>query len=142
MTQDVATKDALEAKPEETPTPVDPADFVKGGEQIAQVDVRIAYGIIDRFSEGLYSSPNKAFEELVSNSYDAGAHSVWVYVPKAIKPKDVLAVIDDGASMDLAGFGKSGSRTSVTMGLRLSTDGPLLASSGSASSPLMFSARS
>jgi Histidine kinase-, DNA gyrase B-, and HSP90-like ATPase len=104
-TQDLADKQPSAALvPEEAPTPIDPADFVQGGEQVAKVDVRIAYGIIDRFSEGLYSSPNKAFEELVSNSYDAGAYSVWVYVPKAVKAGDVLAVIDDGASMDLAGL--------------------------------------
>jgi len=49
---------------------VDPAEFVAGGEDAGTVDVRISYGIIDRFSEGLYSSPNKAFEELISNWRD------------------------------------------------------------------------
>ena len=38
-----------------------------------QIEVRISYRIIQLFSEGLYSSPNKAVEELVSNSFDAGA---------------------------------------------------------------------
>lgn len=86
------------------PTPVDPANFVEGGERVGEVDVRIAYGIIDRFSEGLYSSPNKAFEELASNSYDAGAKSVWVHVPENMDDDAVLAVVDDGISMDLDGL--------------------------------------
>jgi hypothetical protein len=84
---------------------VEPADFVVGGLPAGQIDVRISYGIIDRFSEGLYSSPNKAFEELISNSYDAGAHRVWVLVPGQLEGADVrLAVIDDGVSMDLDGL--------------------------------------
>lgn len=89
----------------EQPTPVEPAGFVEGGERVGEVDVRIALGIIDRFSEGLYSSPNKAFEELISNSYDAGAHSVWVRVPESLDNQDaILAVMDDGISMDLGGL--------------------------------------
>lgn len=50
-------------------------DFVVGrGQQAGSVDVRMSLTVIERFSEGLYS-PNKAFEELVSNSYDANAHA-------------------------------------------------------------------
>lgn len=55
------------------PSHVAPAGFVIGGTPSGEIEVRISYGMIDRFSEGLYSSPNKSFEELVSNSYDAGA---------------------------------------------------------------------
>lgn len=84
---------------------VEPAVFVAGGRPSGQIEVRISYGIIDRFSEGLYSSPNKAFEELVSNSYDAGARRVWVRVPDDLQTGSAsLAVIDDGDSMDLAGL--------------------------------------
>ncbi|HEY4451807.1 MAG TPA: ATP-binding protein [Solirubrobacteraceae bacterium] len=91
---------AADAKPH-----VGPADFIDGGEKETEIDVRLSYGIIERFSEGLYSSPNKAFEELVSNSYDAGARTVWVRVPDDLDPADAyLAVIDDGISMDIAGF--------------------------------------
>ena len=43
------------------------------GNTIDQIPVTISYRIIELFSAGLYSSPNKAFEELVSNSYDAMA---------------------------------------------------------------------
>ena len=39
---------------------------------------RLSYKIIDLFSEGLYSSPNKAIEELVANSFDAGATTVHI----------------------------------------------------------------
>lgn len=89
-----------------TTTDVPVASFVEGhNQQVDGVEVRISYGIIERFSEGLYSSPNKAFEELVSNSYDAGAGRVWVSLPG--DPDDhnaSIAVIDDGDSMDLDGF--------------------------------------
>ena len=40
-----------------------------------QIEVELSYKIVELFSGGLYSSPNKAFEELVTNSYDAGAYS-------------------------------------------------------------------
>lgn len=93
-----------EAAPPEAPH-VAPARFVGGGERVDAIQVRISYSIIDRFSEGLYSSPNKAFEELVSNSYDAGARRVWVQVPDDLEAEGTaLAVIDDGASMDLEGL--------------------------------------
>ena len=42
------------------------------GTQVDTIPVSINYDIIYHFSEGLYSSPHKAIEELVSNSYDAG----------------------------------------------------------------------
>ena len=37
------------------------------------IEVRLSYRIVELFSEGLYTSPNKAVEELVANSFDAGA---------------------------------------------------------------------
>ena len=49
------------------------AFFELGKPSKKHIDVRISYRIIELFSEGLYSSPNKAVEELVSNSWDAGA---------------------------------------------------------------------
>jgi Histidine kinase-, DNA gyrase B-, and HSP90-like ATPase len=84
---------------------VAPAGFVAGGTKATDINVDISYRIIDRFSEGLYSSPNKAFEELVSNSYDAGARRVWARVPDNLDVENTpLAVIDDGVSMDLEGM--------------------------------------
>lgn len=73
-----------------------------------ELPVRISFEIIRLFSEGLYQSPHKAIEELVSNSYDAGASKVWVVTPRtggdAPNDPDSLWVIDNGAGMDAAGF--------------------------------------
>ena len=51
------------------------------GEKIDDIEVVISSRIIELFSAGLYSSPNKAFEELICNSYDAFASKVCVYAP-------------------------------------------------------------
>lgn len=77
------------------------------GAEIAQIPVSINYDIISLFSEGLYKSPHKAVEELVSNSYDADARRVHVLLPEAgdeTGPRDPLWVIDDGHGMDVDGF--------------------------------------
>ena len=85
------------------------------GKIIDQIPVEISYRIIELFSAGLYSSPNKAFEELVSNSYDAGATKVSVYVPlDKTLPNSILWVADNGISMDkdgLKNFWKIGTST-------------------------------
>ncbi len=53
------------------------------------------------FSEGLYSSPNKAVEELVSNAFDAGGSKVHVIMsPDRTVPEAFIAVIDDGTGMN------------------------------------------
>jgi Histidine kinase-, DNA gyrase B-, and HSP90-like ATPase len=90
-----------------SPAPAVPvAGFVSAAQRdVAQVDVRISLGIIDRFSEGLYSSPTKTFEELVSNSWDAEAGRVWLYLSADLSRADAsVLVFDDGASMDVEGF--------------------------------------
>lgn len=75
------------------------------GTKIDTIPVTISYKIIELFSAGLYSSPNKAFEELVSNSYDAGATKVSVYVPMDKSLTDsILWVADNGTSMDKEGL--------------------------------------
>ena len=77
------------------------------GAEIAQIPVSINYDIISLFSEGLYKSPHKAIEELVSNSYDAEARRVHVLLPEAgdgTGPVDPLWVIDDGHGMNVEGF--------------------------------------
>jgi len=75
------------------------------GKTIDKIPVEISYKIIDLFSAGLYSSPNKAFEELVSNSYDAGATKVSVYVPSDKSLTDsIIWVADNGISMDKDGL--------------------------------------
>jgi hypothetical protein len=102
------------------------AGFVSSAQRdVAQVDVRISLGIIDRFSEGLYSSPTKTFEELVSNSWDAEAGRVWLYLSADLSRADAsVLVFDDGTSMDVEGFrdlwmvGESPKRRSTDDGSR------------------------
>src|SRR3954467_709867 len=72
-------------------------DFVTAGTETSQIDVRISYRIIELFSQGLYRSPNKAVEELVSNSFDAGATKVHVVLSPDLLPADsTIAIIDNG----------------------------------------------
>jgi hypothetical protein len=67
------------------------------GSVIEEIPVNISYRIIELFSAGLYSSPNKAFEELVSNSYDALASKVCISINE--KPSYIW-ICDNGTSMD------------------------------------------
>ena len=76
-------------------------EFVSRGQEIDTIDVRISRRIIQLFSEGLYSSPHKAVEELVSNSFDADAQNVHVILSPDLMASDaVIVVIDDGEGMD------------------------------------------
>src|SRR5262249_14131891 len=53
----------------------------------------------------LYASPNKAIEELVANSFDAGALKVVVLLPSDFHAQDAtIVVVDDGEGMDAAGL--------------------------------------
>ncbi len=80
-------------------------DFYNIGPKKSDIEVRISYRIIQLFSEGLYSSPHKAIEELVSNSFDAGATHVHVILPLDLTDSDaVIAVVDDGLGMDEKGL--------------------------------------
>lgn len=75
------------------------------GEKVETVEVRIGPQFLNLFSEHLYSSPNKAFEELISNSWDAGATTVHVYVPNDLtRSEATIWVLDNGESMDVEGF--------------------------------------
>jgi hypothetical protein len=51
------------------------------GEEVDRVWVEIDYAILQHFSQHLYSSPNKAVGELVTNGYDALARQVDVFLP-------------------------------------------------------------
>ena len=86
----------------------DISELEEVGKVIEQIPVQINYDIIRLFSEGLYRSPHKAIEELVSNSYDAEARNVHVLLPEetdhSAPSMAPLWVIDDGGGMDLAGF--------------------------------------
>lgn len=79
--------------------------FATIGKQTDNIDVRLSYRIIELFSEGLYASPNKAIEELVANSFDAGAQRVGVLLAPNLHNQDAtIAIIDDGEGMDDAGL--------------------------------------
>ena len=88
-----------------------PADLFRlatAGQEVEKIDVRINYDIIRLFSEGLYRSPHKAIEELVSNGYDADAGHVHVLLPEQLESDTEttapLWVIDDGHGMNIEGF--------------------------------------
>jgi len=71
--------------------------------KVDEVKLKIDYEIIQHFSQHLYGSPNKAIEELVSNSFDAAAQEVRVYIPST-QTKNNVIVWDDGDSMDVKGI--------------------------------------
>ena len=84
------------------------SELAQAGREVKPIPVSINYDIIRLFSEGLYSSPHKAIEELVCNSYDADADKVHILLPKTQDDgRDALAplwVIDNGHGMDQYGF--------------------------------------
>ena len=84
---------------------VEEPTFASVGKATDKIEVRLSYKIIELFSEGLYASSNKAMEELVANSFDAGAQSVHVLLSSNLHEQDAtIAVIDDGEGMDAAGL--------------------------------------
>ena len=79
--------------------------FITVGKETGKIPVRISYRIIELFSDGLYSSPSKAIEELVSNAFDAGATNVHVILsPDRSEADATIIVADDGEGMDEAGL--------------------------------------
>ena len=79
--------------------------FHEAGTVSDKIDVEVTYQIIGLFSEGLYSSPYKALEELVSNAFDADATAVHVVVPADLADSSAaIVVIDDGTGMDADGL--------------------------------------
>lgn len=98
--------------------------FATAGSEADKIDVRLSYRIVRLFSEGLYASPNKAIEELVANSFDAGARQVGVLLPADFHDEGAtIAVVDDGEGMDAGGLkqhwliGKSDKRDLTTLPL-------------------------
>lgn len=84
------------------PTPPLESSGTKTGEPIT---VEIGTRFLEQFSEHLYSSPQKAFEELISNGWDAGASCVDVRIsPGLSAPGATMIVLDNGASMDADGL--------------------------------------
>jgi hypothetical protein len=79
--------------------------FTRLGKRTDTINVRLSYRIIELFSEGLYASPNKAVEELVANSFDAGAQRVQVLLSANMHDQDAtIVVIDDGSGMGIKGL--------------------------------------
>ena len=75
--------------------------FASLGTRTDDIEVRLSYKIVELFSEGLYTSPHKAVEELVANSFDAGARCVHVLLsPNMHSHNATITVIDDGEGMD------------------------------------------
>lgn len=75
------------------------------GKKIDTISVEISYRIIELFSAGLYSSPNKAFEELICNSYDAFATKVSVYISPDLTSEDAyIMVVDNGEGLSKEEF--------------------------------------
>ncbi|MET9706192.1 ATP-binding protein [Streptomyces griseus] len=71
----------------------------------AEVSVTIGPQFLQLFSEQLYKSPNKTFEELISNSWDARATSIHVGFSPSLRGDDAFVwVLDNGDSMDVEGF--------------------------------------
>lgn len=70
------------------------------------IPIRLSKKIIQLFSRGLYSTPHKALEELVSNSFDAGATLVHVIAPYLTDQTagKWIAVVDNGEGMNRDGM--------------------------------------
>ena len=75
------------------------------GEEVKEFAIEIGPRFLELFSENLYSSPNKTFEELVANSWDADATAVYISIPEDLKSVSAsIWVLDNGTSMDVAGL--------------------------------------
>ncbi|MYR71315.1 MULTISPECIES: ATP-binding protein [unclassified Streptomyces] len=86
---------------------VSPIDVAALGIEVADADVSVTIGpqFLQLFSEQLYKSPNKTFEELISNSWDAKATSIHVGFSPNLRTNDAIVwVLDNGESMDVDGF--------------------------------------
>ena len=86
-------------------TTIQDSAVISIGRATSTIDVMISHRIVQLFSEGLYTSPNKAVEELVTNGFDAGAQRVHVLLaPDLTQPEASIAVLDDGEGMDEKGL--------------------------------------
>ena len=75
------------------------------GQKEKEFPISMGSRFLELFSENLYSSPNKAFEELVANSWDADATSVYISIPDNLRnPESAIWVLDNGTSMNTEGL--------------------------------------
>jgi hypothetical protein len=95
MTTDTTATDGVTNSPDT----VSHSDlYFEVGDPVRDIDINVDHAIVKHFSEHLYSSPNKAIEELVSNGFDALATRCYVYVPGSHVQSRVV-VWDNGISM-------------------------------------------
>src|SRR3954468_11349552 len=79
------------------------------GDEAGVATVELSNELVPLLSEQLYRSPIKAIEELVVNSYDAGAKRCALFVPTpdqiaATPAAKFVAIYDDGTGMDAQGM--------------------------------------
>jgi len=75
------------------------------GHQTGNITATFSPKFMALLSEHLYPSPNKAFEELITNSWDADAGNVYVCVARNLgAPNAAIYILDDGTSMDVKGL--------------------------------------
>ncbi len=75
------------------------------GTKTNDISVEISTRFLEHFSEQLYSSPQKAFEELIANGWDAGADFVDIRIPTELTSEHAaITVFDNGISMDENGL--------------------------------------
>jgi Histidine kinase-, DNA gyrase B-, and HSP90-like ATPase len=79
-------------------------DITSVGTKLRNISVTISPQIIKHFSEGLYTNPHKAIEELVVNGFDAGASRVDVLLHDTSDESGNIVVLDDGWGMDDSGL--------------------------------------
>jgi len=82
-----------------------PLTVTSAGKEVETIDATFSPQFLALLSEHLYSSPNKAFEELISNSWDAGATEVYIKIPEILTSSNpAIWILDNGNSMDIAGL--------------------------------------
>jgi hypothetical protein len=75
------------------------------GRKTGDITATFSPKFLGLFSEHLYPSPNKAFEELITNSWDADAGNVYVRVAGNLTaPNAAIYILDDGVSMNTQGL--------------------------------------
>lgn len=75
------------------------------GKSSGKIPVELSTRFLEHFSEQLYSSPQKAFEELISNGWDAGASCVDVRISQDLSADGAtMCVLDNGTSMNAEGL--------------------------------------
>jgi hypothetical protein len=81
------------------------ADLEKVGTEVDEILVELDPELLQLFAAGLYRSPNKALEELATNSFDALADRVLVQLPEnPDAPEATIWVADNGEGMDIEGL--------------------------------------